>query len=196
MKCSRPECRVPTSGPDGGDGVTNTGVAAHIAAASPGGPRYDETMTSETRSSISNGIWLCQSDAKLIDDDEITYTSAILRDWKEIAEHMAALESRGYSVRRAAPFDTLGKKAPILIAEMREDLTKGPLVREFIIIPKGVSFNYGPTPLFTYYYQDHEYILSIMTIMEHVGAIYDSRVNDVPRYKFTEEFVSYLIGEE
>jgi len=86
---------MPTSGPDGGGGVTNTGVAAHISAASPGGARHDETLTSEMRSDIANGIWLCQTHAKLIDDDELTYTPAVLRDWKETSEHMAALEARG-----------------------------------------------------------------------------------------------------
>jgi hypothetical protein len=65
---------MPTSGPDGDGGVTNIGVAAHISAASPGGARYDEALTSEVRSDITNGIWLCQTHAKLIDDDELTYT--------------------------------------------------------------------------------------------------------------------------
>jgi hypothetical protein len=61
VKCSYPDCRAPTSGPDGGDGVTNTGVAAHITAASPGGARYDETLTPELRSDI--GVVLERSGA-------------------------------------------------------------------------------------------------------------------------------------
>ena len=186
---------MPTSGPDGDDGVTNIGVASHISAASPGGPRYDEMLTSEMRSDFVNGIWLCQTHAKLIDDDELTYTSAVLRDWKETAEHMAALEARGFAVRRAAPFPSLEKKGPQLIAKMREDLTKQPLVREFILLSKKVTYNPGPTPFFVYHYEDHEYLLSLMTIMEHARAIYDVAFNDVPRYNFTEEFVSYLIGD-
>lgn len=196
MKCSCPDCRMPTSGPDGDDGVTNVGVAAHISAASPGGARYDETLTPEMRSDISNGIWLCQTHAKLIDDDELTYTSAVLHDWKETAEHMAALEARGFAVRRAVPFPSLEKKGPQLLAEMREDLTKQPLIREFILLSKKVMYNPGQTPFFVYYYEDHEYLASLMTIMQHAGAIYDVAFNDVPRYNFTEEFVSYLIGGE
>lgn len=156
MKCSRPNCRVPTSGPDGGDGVTNIGVAAHISAASPGGARYDEALTSEMRSDITNGIWLCQSDAKLIDDDELTYSIAVLREWKETAEHMAFLEARGYAVRKAAPFPDLEKKAPQLFAEMRKDLTSQPLVRQLIVLSKKVTYNRGPTPLFVYFHEDHE----------------------------------------
>ena len=195
MKCSCPDCRVPTSGPDGDGGVTNTGVAAHISAASPGGARYDETLTPEMRGDIANGIWLCQTHAKLIDDDELTYTAAVLRDWRDTAEHMAALEARGFAVRRAAPFPALEKKAPQVLAEMRKDLTKQPLVREFILLHKNVMYNPGPTPFFIYYYEDHKYLPSLMTIMQHAGAIYDIAFNDVPRYNFTEEFVSYLIGE-
>jgi hypothetical protein len=195
MKCSYPDCRVTTSGPDAEGGVTNIGVAAHISAASLGGPRYDETLTPEMRSDIANGIWLCQTHAKLIDDDELTYPPAVLRDWKDTAEHMAALEARGFEVRRAAPFPTLEKKAPRLFSEMRDDLTGQPLVRQFILLSRKVQYNAGKTPFFVYYYQDHEYLQSLMTIMQHSGAIYDVAFNDVPRYNFTEEFVSYLIGE-
>ena len=195
MKCSCPDCRLPTAGPDADDGVTNIGVAAHISAASPGGPRYDETLTPERRSDISNGIWLCQTHAKLIDDDELIYTRSVLRDWKDTAEHMAALEARGFAIRRAAPFPALEKKAPQLLAEMREDLTKRPLVRQFILLSKKVTYTPGPTPFFVYYYEDHEYLPSLMTIMEHAEAIYDIAFNNVPRYNFTEEFVSYLIGD-
>jgi hypothetical protein len=187
---------VPTSGPDGDGGVTNIGVAAHISAASPGGARYDETLTPEMRSDFANGIWLCQSHAKLIDDDELAYTVAVLRDWKETAEHMAALEARGYAVRKARPFPALEKKAPQLLAEMREDLKREPLVREFILLmSKRVAYNPGPRRCFRYYYDEHEYLGSIITIMEHAGAIYDIAFNSVPRYNFAEEFVSYLIGD-
>lgn len=195
MRCSCPDCRVPTSGPDGDNGVTNIGVAAHITAASPGGARYVESISHSERIDISNGIWLCQTHAKIVDDDELTYTSAMLRDWKEVAEHMAALEARGFAIHRAAPFAVLENKAPKLIAEMRNDLTDSHLVRQFILLKKGVSYNGGATPLFEYYYEDHEYLPSVMTIMQHVGAIYDAAFNRVPRYNFTEEFVSYLIGD-
>ena len=121
MKCSRPDCRLPTAGPDAAEGVTNVGVAAHITGASPTGARFDDALTSEERAGIANGIWLCQTDAKLIDDDEMIYTKSVLREWKETAEHMAALEAKGYAVRKAQPFSDLHRNAPKLIAEMRDD---------------------------------------------------------------------------
>ena len=78
---------------------------------------------------------------------------------------------------------------------MREDLTKRPLVRQFILLSKKLTYNPGSTPFFVYYHEDHEYLPSLMTIMEHAAAIYDIAFNNVPRYNFTEEFVSYLIGD-
>jgi hypothetical protein len=109
---------------------------------------------------------------------------------------MAALEARGFAVQRAAPFPDLEKKAPALIAEMRCDLSKSPLVRQFVLLSKGMSYSGGRTPYFTYFYEDHEYLQSIITIMEHVGAIYDVAFNRVPRYNFRESFVSFLIGNK
>jgi hypothetical protein len=98
MRCSNPGCRLPTSGPqDDPAKAVNVGVAAHVTAASCGGPRYDPTMTSDERRSINNGIWLCQTCSKLIDSDVSRYTVAVLEEWKGKAEGAArkAIESPG-----------------------------------------------------------------------------------------------------
>ena len=171
------------------------GVAAHITAASPEGARNNSDLSAVERSDIGNGIWLCQTHAKLIDDDELTFPPALLLEWKETAEHMAALEARGYSVRKAAPFPKLELQAPKLIAEMRADLQEKPLVRQFIIKRRNVSYSYGSTPLFEYYLEDHDQLLAVMTIFEHAGAIYNVKFNAVDRYNFKEDFVSFLLGE-
>lgn len=89
--CSNPSCQKLTIGPNTKNGMNNIGVAAHICAASPGGPRYDETMTEIERKSIDNGIWLCQSCAKLIDSDVSKYTVKLLKDWKEEMENTISL---------------------------------------------------------------------------------------------------------
>src|SRR6185369_15932497 len=64
--CSNPDCNAHTSGPhqDASDS-SNVGVAAHICAASPGGPRYRLEMTTDARCSAENGIWLCQNCAAI-----------------------------------------------------------------------------------------------------------------------------------
>jgi len=84
--CSNPTCASSTSGPQlDEDRTINIGVGAHIAAASPEGPRYDARMTSAERSSGANGIWLCQSCSKLIDSDQSRYTVELLHQWKSDA---------------------------------------------------------------------------------------------------------------
>jgi hypothetical protein len=56
-KCSNPHCGAPTVGPaTSHHGSINVGVAAHITAASGGGPRYDATLEHEGRRGITNGI--------------------------------------------------------------------------------------------------------------------------------------------
>lgn len=91
--CSFPGCNAFTVGAsmDKKDKVSMVGVAAHICAAAPGGPRYNEKMTKEERKSINNGIWMCQTHSKLIDTDENTYSVELLHKWKEDAEREASV---------------------------------------------------------------------------------------------------------
>src|SRR5215475_12149129 len=88
--CSNPDCGAQTSGPQvDAAKALNVGVAAHITAAAPGGPRYDATLSPHERADISNGIWLCQTCAKLIDNDAVRFNAPLLRDWKTKAEERA-----------------------------------------------------------------------------------------------------------
>ena len=97
--CSCPWCRCPTVGSNSeGDDEINIGVAAHICAAAPRGPRYDSSMSAEERKSASNGIWLCESHAKLVDTSDPKFTVGLLREWKE--------EAQERSWRRVAYFDS------------------------------------------------------------------------------------------
>lgn len=93
--CSMAGCGKGTLGPseEAPDAVANTGEAAHICAAAPGGRRYDATMTPEQRSDISNAIWLCADHARLIDRDEATYTAPVLQAMKREREKAAAIEN-------------------------------------------------------------------------------------------------------
>jgi hypothetical protein len=84
--CSNPDCRRVTIGPAvEQERTVNIGVAAHITAASEGGPRYDGSLASPARKSAGNGIWLCQVCAKLIDSDPARYTVDLLHGWKREA---------------------------------------------------------------------------------------------------------------
>jgi len=88
--CSNPHCRAPTSGPGSIEGRSlSLGVAAHITAASPGGPRYLAGLSAEERKNISNGIWLCTRCSSEIDKDHCMYPIDLLHNWKSEAEYYA-----------------------------------------------------------------------------------------------------------
>lgn len=194
FRCSNPDCRKPTSGPGADGGTVSLGVAAHISAASQGGPRFDEHLTNEGRRAAENGIWLCQQCSRLVDADDSAYDVADLIEWKTFAEAAAAVELRGYVVRKGRDFAGLEAKMPKLIEEMRTDLRSKPFTREIIALSKGASYNPGPIPLFCYRHEDHDELLAKLQICEHYGAIYDVRRNQVPRWNFSEDFAEYLLG--
>jgi len=88
--CSNPDCRALTSGPQTDvSKAINLGVAAHITAASPGGPRYNRDLLPEERSAPANGIWLCQNCSKLVDNDAAQFSVEVLTKWKTVAEEGA-----------------------------------------------------------------------------------------------------------
>ena len=96
-RCSNPACRKLTTGPGVDPSrVVNIGAAAHITAASPGGPRYDPGLSPDERRAPENGIWLYQNCAKLVDSDPLRYSTALLREWKERVETevLSSIESR------------------------------------------------------------------------------------------------------
>lgn len=90
-RCSFPNCGQITVGPSLSDSSAriNNGVAAHICAASPNGPRFDPLMTSEQRKHIDNGIWMCRDHGSLIDSDFLIYSVSQLKEWKLQAESLA-----------------------------------------------------------------------------------------------------------
>lgn len=83
--CSNPDCKKLTIAPTENDEtkVNYIAKAAHITAASEGGPRYDSSLTPDERSSISNAIFLCSNCADLIDkNDGFDYPTSMIKKWK------------------------------------------------------------------------------------------------------------------
>jgi hypothetical protein len=93
-----------TSGPNSDPTRSiNVGVAAHVTAASAGGPRFDASLTPEERSSIQNALWLCQKCGALVDRDPDRFSAALLREWRSRAEDAAAKDiGAGSRYRRIA----------------------------------------------------------------------------------------------
>jgi hypothetical protein len=90
--CSNPDCQASTSGPQiDSTKALNVGVAAHITGAAEGGARYNPSLSPEQRRHPDNGIWLCQTCAKLIDNDELQFPETLVRAWKVLAEHRALM---------------------------------------------------------------------------------------------------------
>jgi hypothetical protein len=90
FRCSKPDCRAATAGPGAApEKHGSIGIAAHITAAAPGGPRYAIEQSAEGRASVANGVWLCDNHAREVDRDPIRYTPEILRAWKHHAEEEA-----------------------------------------------------------------------------------------------------------
>lgn len=111
-RCSAPDCRVPTSAPgDGEMDVSCIGIASHIHAASPGGPRFLESLTRDQRISIENGIWLCADCSIKIDRKPEEFTAEVLRGWKRQAEQRSTAE---HGKRLPAAEDAIAQASMIL----------------------------------------------------------------------------------
>jgi hypothetical protein len=132
FRCSKPDCRAPTSGPNTqGEGHINLGVAAHITAASAGGPRYDPRLSPEDRGSASNGIWLCHSHAHEIDVDVVRFSVEVLKSWKRHAEDAArAMLGR--------PISAMGVDV-VLDVSLQRDLNDGLVVIGETSLPDGTK---------------------------------------------------------
>ncbi len=194
-RCSNPGCRQLTSGPqEDPTKVVNIGVAAHTTAASTDGPRFDPSLTPDQRRSVKNGIWLCQSCAKLVDNDSIRYGADVLRQWKVQAEKSAAQEleyRRSIDIDSDQVFVEMERIIPDLLAEMRKDLTENPLSREFVVLKKGWSYWASGHEL-VYYFEDHPQLENKLRILLNNGLIQDVTHTNVSRYVLSEKFARYL----
>lgn len=91
FKCVYPGCNRITHGLRRDlEKVINVGNAAHDAAASSGGPRYDDKLTPEQIRAYENGAWLCATDATLVDRDPISFPLGTLPKWQRDAEMRAS----------------------------------------------------------------------------------------------------------
>ncbi len=96
-RCSFPGCDLITIGPGAGpDETTSIGVAAHIFAASLGGPRGTGGLTEEELTKVGNAIWLCSRHARLVDNNRgDKYPPESLLSHKALHEARIARELQG-----------------------------------------------------------------------------------------------------
>ncbi len=130
-------CRQPTVGANEvPNKATSIGIAAHITAAAPAGPRFNPDLIPEERRDIGNGIWLCGNCSILIDKDPVKYTVDILYEWKLKAEEESRQKLNG--IFKSASMPHAKSVNPILEA----DLLGGGRSRS----PRGYS-NKNPTEM-------------------------------------------------
>lgn len=77
-QCARPGCGTVLLNQTG----KLVGEAAHIAAESSGGPRYDKNLSPVERRAFENLILLCATCHTLVDKDPMSYTKTKLIKWK------------------------------------------------------------------------------------------------------------------
>jgi hypothetical protein len=198
--CSNPECRRSTSGPgEEPDKAVNIGVAAHITAASEGGPRYDPFMSANDRSSIENGIWLCQNCAHLIDADPEKYSTETLYRWKNQAE----TEARASIGRRSGMSSEemlLLSEAEALCAESIEYLRyiveneETHLLRDVVLLPnKQIFFGAWGGTHNSIYYEDQPVLIQQFRWLHEQGFL--EKLNDrtdTPLYRIKNSFYRWL----
>ncbi len=137
-RCSNPQCGAVTSGPQNDvRKAVDVGVAAHITGASKSGPRYNEALSDLDRKGIENGIWLCQTCAKLIDNDVSRFTESVLRNWKHLAE-----DNTRSRVGKTA-LDQIGEPIRVVLKGLVG--VQGP--REFSMLAIEIQ-NHGVRPVF------------------------------------------------
>lgn len=172
--CSNPECSAATAGPQSNpEESVNIGVAAHISAAAPGGPRYNPRLTPQERSAAANAIWLCQNCAKLIDTDVVRFSEAVLLKWKRDAELEAKHKLGKTHTYRRPKAATLVQKKLALKRKMHKDFADSWQGRELLIrsiedqsYPNMEEGQPGISPWFTtefwnFYHNGIQVVLSI-----------------------------------
>jgi hypothetical protein len=127
-----------TSGPQEDPAkALNIGVAAHITAASPGGARYDDSLTPEQRRDVRNGIWLCQNCAKLVDNDEVQFPVEYLKAWRTMREVEARMN--------------IGQTTPLRVESESERKAReiGKWVGKQVmhVVPPNGSMEFSPMPV-------------------------------------------------
>jgi len=186
-RCSNPDCLAATREPHSdGKTSTNGGQAAHITAASPRGARYDETMTSEQRASIVNGIWLCNFCARKIDVDRDRYPIARLREWKQKSEQ-AARERFGIPTEASVPASLLASTVATVSATWRSknkrtsELSRDQALKDLrgvgLIIPTGVvPDKLVESGTFSLHYRGGLEV-SEMMLFDLPGGVIDNRIS-------------------
>jgi hypothetical protein len=139
-------------------------------------------------------VWLCQTCAKLVDNDPVRYPLETLRDWKLFAEDRATQGLEGRSIvnySAVAAFRRIERLLPELLAEMRHDLVAHPLRRECVLLKRVWTYVSDGLGL-AYYFEDHPDLASQFQVLENYGLVVDVTTGNVKKYIISEDLAEYL----
>lgn len=115
-QCAKPGCPTVLMSLDG----TLVGEVAHIAAESPGGPRFDPNLSEEHRRGFENLLLLCPTCHTLVDKDAKKFTKPMLRRWKRDREGrfeaVGDLLQKSYLHEITDDAQTVGATHPVSLA--------------------------------------------------------------------------------
>ncbi|WP_134001644.1 hypothetical protein [Kribbella sp. VKM Ac-2566] len=95
--------------------MIDIGMAAHIHAATPTGPRGGSGLSSAELADVSNGIWCCYSHGKAIDADNGTiYTADDLRAWKRLHEARKGMQVHGLMPDKCGLVESITVRSPAI----------------------------------------------------------------------------------
>ncbi|MDQ2945003.1 MAG: hypothetical protein M3Y27_03530 [Acidobacteriota bacterium] len=177
-QCSVLNCGRLTVGPGSGKNqVMNVGMAAHIYAASPGGPRGTGGLSAVERSEPENGIWCCYSHGKAIDSNNgNTISAAQLKAWKRLHEARKNAEIAG------APQDRFGLVESISVNSAPASLTGRKFelgMRNIITGPNGSGKTVLTKLIASVAYPDHVAKLSRSRDVDIEVRWFDPHTHDV-----------------
>jgi hypothetical protein len=177
-QCSVLNCGRSTMGPGPGQGqVIDTGMAAHIYAASPGGPRGTGGLSAAERSEPENGIWCCYSHGKAIDSDSgNAFSAAQLKAWKRLHEARKSAEITGTTQDRFGLVESISvNSAPAPISGRKFELG----MRNIISGPNGSGKTVLTRLIASVAYPDHVAEMSRRRSVDIEVRWFDPHTHDV-----------------
>jgi energy-coupling factor transporter ATP-binding protein EcfA2 len=194
-QCSVLNCGRLTLGPSpNGRNVLRTGMAAHIYAAAPGGPRGTGGLSAEERSEPENGIWCCYTHGKAIDSDPTgIYSAAQLRAWKRLHEARKGAEVTGITSDNYGLVESITvESAPAALAGRKFPLG----MRNIITGPNGSGKSILARLIASVAYPDHVAEMSKWREVDFAVKWFDPHTHDVATSGRAGEVWHVLDGEK
>lgn len=178
-QCSVLNCGRLTIGPGTGPRQTvRIGIAAHIYAASPDGPRGTGGLSAAQRGEPENGIWCCSVHGKAIDSDNgHIYSATQLKAWKRLHEARKSAEINGGALHHIGLVESISvNSAPAPALEGRKfDLG----MRNIIAGPNGSGKSILTRLIASVAYPDHVANMSQQRNVDMAVRWFDPNTHDV-----------------